>query len=320
MPVFILMLGLFQMTGPALALQSATASSSQSFATELLQAGKAAEARDAFEMALNANPGDTEAQHGEVAAAERLALEARQSGRMDDALKVLLRAQAFAPKDPRLLYDLGIQEDQMQLYRDADQTLASLEALQPSDPQVMYAVARVKLEMGQLAPARQRMQSYLKLRPDDASAHYGMGRVYQLGLEFDDARAEFQRSIELQPVQTEAYYQLGDIALGQAAFDEAIAWFSKTLTRDPKHGGALTGTGEAYFKLKQYAQANGFLERAIVVAPEYQAAHYYLGLTLARLGRKEDSKRELDLAVRLADVASRKERNGLHLISPAKDP
>lgn len=286
----------------------------------LLQQGKINEARDAFESVLAANPADIEAQHGEVEASERLAIEARRTGNMDDALKDLLRAQTFAPEDPRLLYDLGLQEDQMRLYRDADQTLAMAEKLQPSDPQVMYAVARVKIDLGQLSAAGERMESYLKLRPNDASAHYGMGRVYQLELQFDKARTEFQRSLELQPLQTESYYELGDIALGQDRFDEAIADFNKTLARDPKHGGALTGTGKAYFKQKQYTIASNFLERAVAAAPNYQAGHYYLGLTLSRLGRKQDSERELALASKLADEESKKERSGLHLLTPANNP
>jgi tetratricopeptide (TPR) repeat protein len=160
------------------------------------------------------------------------------------------------------------------------------------------------------------MLAYLKLHPDDASAHYGLGRIYQLGLQFDKARAEFQHSIDLQPVQTEAWYQLGDIALGQGDFAQAIQAFSKTLARDPKHGGALAGTGHAYFRQKQYAQAEVFLERAVAAAPEYQTGHYYLGLTLARLGRKEDSERELALATKLADEARKSAHSGIQS-SPA---
>jgi tetratricopeptide (TPR) repeat protein len=274
--------------------------------TALLQSGKVSEARDAFESVLEADPANKEAQDGEVATSERLALQARTEGRMNDALTYLVRAQQFVPKNAHLLFDLGIQEDDMHLYQDADRTLAAAEQLNPGDPNVIYAVARVKMDLGQLSAAQEKMQAYLRLRPNDASAHFGLARVYQLGTQFDKARVEFQRSIELQPVQTEAYYQLGDIALGQGDFVEAISEFSKTLARDPKHGGALTGTGQAYFKQKQYVQAEDFLQRAVVAAPDYQTSHYYLGLTLARLGRKEDSERELSLATQLAATQAKR--------------
>jgi tetratricopeptide (TPR) repeat protein len=284
--------------------------------TELLNAGKSSEARDAFELVLNADPASKEAQDGEVAASERLALDARHEGRMNDALTYLVRAQQFVPKNAHLQFDLGILEDEMHLYQDADRALAVAEQLSPGDAQVIYAVGRVKLDLGQLPAAEEEMLAYLRIQPNDASAHYGLGRVYQLGLQFDRARTEFQRCIELQPVQTEAYYQLGDIALGQGSFDEAIGDFSKTLARDPKHGGALAGTGEAYFKQKQYAQAEEFLERAVSAAPDYQTGHYYLGLTLARLGRKDDSERELALATKLADEANRKAHMSVQLSPP----
>ena len=205
-------------------------------AAALRDEGKLSEARDAFEQVLAAEPASAEAQEGEVEVSERMALDARGAGKMDEALKDLLRAQKFAPENPRLLYDLGILEDEMRLYIDADKTLAHLEQIVPNDPKVDYAVARVKLDLGQLDAAEAKMQAYLKAHPDDASAHYGLGRVYRLKAEFDQARAEFQRSIELRPQQTEAYYQIGDVDLQQGDYADALANFSKTLERNPSTG------------------------------------------------------------------------------------
>jgi len=284
---------------------------------DLLQSGRLSDARDAFEALLSANPGDTEAQAGEVETSERIALEARGKGQMDDALRALLRAQDFAPKSPRLLFDLGMQEEEMHLFLDADKSLTAVEQLTPADAKVLYGLARVKMDLGQLVPAEEKMQAYLKLRPSDASAHFGLGRIYQIGLQFEQARAEFQRSVELQPVQTESYYELGDLALKQGDFEDAIAKFSKTLARDPKHGGALEGTGEALFKQKQYEKARVFLEQAIAVAPDYAPCHLYLGRTLARLDRKEDSERELALAAKLANEENRRASKPLQLIKPS---
>jgi tetratricopeptide (TPR) repeat protein len=158
------------------------------------------------------------------------------------------------------------------------------------------------MDLGQLTAAEDKMVAYLKLRPMDASAQFGLGRIYQSGLEFGKARAAFLRSIELQPVQTESYFELGDLALKQGDYDEAAVQFKKTLDRDAKHGGALEGSGEISFKQKQYEQARTFLERAIAASPEYPPSHYYMGLTLARLGRKEESARELELAAKLTEA------------------
>ena len=59
--------------------------------------------------------------------------------------------------------------------------------------------------------------------------------------------------------------------------------------------------------------------RAIAVAPNYQLGHYYLGLTLSRLGEKEESDRELLTAQRLADEEN-KNAGRRYQISRAPSP
>jgi tetratricopeptide (TPR) repeat protein len=285
-------------------------------ANKLRESGSLSEARDAFERVLEEIPNHEAAQEGEVDVSEHLALAARKGGRRDEALADLLRAQKFAPENTRLLFDLGVLEDEMQLYLDADKTLSRLAALRPEDPNVLYAVARVKLDLGQLGPAEEKMLAYLKSHPDDASAHFGLGRIYRQGLQFDKAQREFERSIELQPHQTEAYFQLGDVELEQKNYQDAVSNFSKTLLGNPKHGGALAGTGIAYYKQKMYDKAAQFLEEATHAAPEYQPGHYYLGLTLARLGKAEASQHELSIATELAEKDNKRDAGRLRIVTP----
>jgi tetratricopeptide (TPR) repeat protein len=278
-----------------------------------LSSGKLVEERDLYRSALQSNPRDAVAQQGLVEASERLALDARAHGDNDEALRTLLAAQQFAPLNHKLLYDLGVLEDSMGLYWDADANVTKLVDNSANDPQTLYLAARIKLDLGQLEIAERQMRAYLKLMPEDASAHYGLGRILQMGQQPDLARAEFQQSIELQPRQTESFYQLGEIALSQAHYDEALAAYNHALTKDPLHGGALTGIGIVLFRLKQYDKAADTLVRAIAAAPTYQPAHYYLGLTLSRLGRKADADRELARAAQMAAADSQRDAQRLHL-------
>ena len=273
--------------------------------TALLNSGDAAQARNIFESILAANPGSNPAQQGEVAASEHIALDQRAAGQMADALQTLMRAEHYAPRDARLAYDLGVLEDEMHLYPEATASLDKAQRLHFDDPALLYAEARVFLDRQQLAPAEEKMLAYLKLRPTDASACYGLGRIYQLGLQFDKARQAFQKSIDLEPRQTEAWYQLGEMALQENRDQEALADFSRTLARNPLHGGALAGAGQACFHQKRYQQALDFLNRAVAAAPDYAPGHYYLGLTLARLGHKDESQRELAAAAKLSAADNR---------------
>lgn len=272
----------------------------------LLAAGKAAEARDVFESILAADAGNRDAQNGEAAASEQIALGQRAQGQMTDALQTLTRAEDHAPANARVAYDLGVLEDEMHLYPEATASLEKAEQLHFAEPSLLYAEGRVFLDRQQLQPAEEKMSAYLKLRPEDATAWYGLGRVYQMGLQFDKARQAFQESTRLHPDQTEGWFQLGEVALKQNQDDEALADFAKTLARNPQHGGALAGAGQACFQQKQYQQALDYLNRAVAAAPDFGPGHYYLGLTLGRLGRKDESQRELATAAKLAEAENRK--------------
>jgi tetratricopeptide (TPR) repeat protein len=289
-------------------------------AQSLLASGKVEQARDAFEQLLLQNPADASAREGVSVSSERMALEQRAAGHMDGALATLLRAKHIEPDDKRILLDLGILEEEMGLYLDAASTLRHLESLPPVDPNVSYALGRVDLSLGRLTEAEQEMQTYLKEHPEDASAHFGLGRIYLEGLQFDKAERELDQSIALQPKQTEGYYELGQAYLDQDRYQDSIAQFQKALLREPQHAGALSGIGIAYFRLKRYDLAREWLLKGTQVAPDYQTAHYYLGLTLSRTGDAEGSHRELEIATELAAKDAKQAASRLRLNSPEGQP
>ncbi len=272
-----------------------------------------AAARDRYEALLAQNPADAAAQAGEVRASEQVALNYRAAKNSEEALRTLLRAQKLVPDDARLLYDLGVMEEELRLDRDADRTVAHLLQVSSGDPKALYLAARVKLDLGQLPEAEADMRGYLRIKPDDATAHYGLGHILQQAQQPGPAVAEFEKSVALMPAQTESYYQLGQLALEGGDYERAIDREAHVLACNPHHGGALVVTGTAWFRLKQYDKAAGVLAQAVTDAPEYQPGHYFYGLTLARLGKKEQSDAELATATRLADEDNRKTSQRLRL-------
>lgn len=265
----------------------------------MLQEHRDPEAMDRFETVLDINLRDKEARRGELTAATELAMSARRADRPDAALKVLEHAQTKLPDDPQLLLDLGLQELQMGRLPQATYALETARKLDASNAEIFYALARVEMAEMHLQAAETDLRAYLAKRPTDASAHFGLGRVLEVEQRSADASAEFERSIQLQPVQTESYYELGQLDLEVQHDAQAAPLFEKVLARDPDHGGALTGMGIIAFRGKNYDQAEQYLARAEKAAPNYQPAHYYRGLTLARLGRKDESQREMQTAASL---------------------
>jgi|SRR5579883_224876 tetratricopeptide (TPR) repeat protein len=256
---------------------------------------------DAYEVVLKAHPQDAGARKGEVETGIAEALSARKAGKNDLALAYLLRAKYWVPDDVELLRDTGVLEEAMKLDHDADATLAEAQRLRPDDLKTLYAIARVKMDLNQMQASEDAWKKYLAARPEDASAHYGHGLLLQMLQRTDEAWAEFQKSVELQPAQSESYYRLGEIARNAGDAAQARQFYLKAIANDPAHAGAWTGLGILAFQAKQYQEAEDDLDKAVQYAPDFQTARYYHGLTLAKLGRKEESAKEMALAVHLAD-------------------
>jgi tetratricopeptide (TPR) repeat protein len=274
------------------------------------------ESMTSFETVLRKDPGNIAAQQAMSEAATAAALAARKNGDMDSALQYLLRAQSVTPQDSALLKNLGIQELDMHLYRDAEQTLLRARAIDSSDAVILYALARAQLEQQKVTDAEANLRAYIQLRPDDATAFYGLGHLLHMELKDDEARAALEHSIALKPMQTESYYELGQMALDQGQNDSASSWFQKVLSRNQNHGGALTGLGVIEYRQKHYVAAEQFLVKAVASSPDYRAARYYYGMTLLRLGKKEQAASELAVAEKLSRQENTTERSGMQLASP----
>lgn len=262
----------------------------------MLEEHRDPEAMDRFETVLDIDLRDKDARQGELAASTELAISARRDNHPDAALKVLEHARSKLPDDPKLLLDLGIQATEMGLLPEASDSLQAARKLDPTNADILYALGRLELQEQHLQAAETDLRAYLAKHPEDASAHFGLGKVLELEQRTAEARMEFEHSIQLQPQQTESYYELGQLELEVQHDAQAEPLFEKVLARDANHGGALTGMGIIAFRNRSYAQAEQYLAHAEKTAPNYQPAHYYRGLALDRLGRKDESKRELQTA------------------------
>ncbi|MGA2809791.1 MAG: tetratricopeptide repeat protein [Candidatus Acidiferrum sp.] len=290
----------------------------ENLALLLEKTGRADEALREYASVLSIQPQNRSAKDRLASLSEKQALAARANGDRQGALGILLVARDAGSGEPRILLDLGLLELEMGLNKDALQTLEAGRRAAPQDSQMLYGLARAELAVQDMPATERHMREYLTQRPDDATAHYGLGRILRMLERPGEAEAELRRSIEIEPNQTASYYELGDIALTGGNFEAASALFQKVLARDPRHGGALTGSGIAAYRQKQYDVADGFLKSAVESSPGYQPAHYYYALNLKRLGRTEESNREMQIALDLdAQAKAPQTRQQLILEPPA---
>jgi tetratricopeptide (TPR) repeat protein len=270
-----------------------------------------------LQEALHLDPDRSEAADALAGLWRGQARAAVSSGDPEKALSLLIRARKVAPGNPDVQFDFGMVALRMSLLPDALEGFQEALKLRANDASAIYGLGRTYMNMARFEDAREQFASYLTLRPGDASAHYALGMALAALDQANEARGEFEKSTTIAPVQTESYCQLGRLDLDSKDLDSAGENFRRALDRDPKNLCALTGLGRVDFGKKNFTPAADFLQRAIAVDFSLREAHYYLGLTYARLGKREASDRELQIAARLEHEEVEKHRTSFRIEDPA---
>jgi len=165
--------------------------------SELLRAGRFAEAEACLREALELKPDDPEILNN-------LATAVWQLGRTPEALACYLRAHQFKPNDYAILNNLGITTwDRGQPDRAAAFFRRALE-LEPGSFDARMNLGVALTDLGHFDEGLRRVRSALELRPDSASAWDNVGMTLARQGKWDEALACYDRAIELRPDFPEA--------------------------------------------------------------------------------------------------------------------
>jgi len=272
-----------------------------------VQLGRPEEAVPQLCEAVRLDPARSDASAALVRILQDQARAAVGSGDYPKALPLLTEAEKYAPHNPDVNSELGTIALQLSLWQDAVEAFQRTLKMREDDPLALYNLGLAFIGLSQFEDAGQQFARYVVVRPDDASGHCALGMTLAALEQVPEARKEFERSIALAPAQTESYFRLGLIDLDAKDLDEAARNLHQVLAREPKHAGALSALGRVAFEQKRYPDAIDLLQRAIASDEPLREAHYYLGLTFARVGRKEEAEAQLQIATRLEhDEAERR--------------
>jgi len=237
-------------------------------------------------------------------------------GELEHALSYWIRAKELEPNDPEVLLGFGRVCLKMDLLEDAEPALTRAASLRPKDPAYQYILASAKVGKKQFAAAQELLERLVQQQPAEAQFHYALGSVLYLQGRLPEAASQLQESIRLQPDQLAPYYYMALVARDQGNEAEAIQRLEDLLRRYPDHALSCEALGSLLMSAHRYPEAESNLEKAVRLNPKSVKANYQLGLLLARMGKKEDSEKQLALSKSLREEDEANSRLQLRLLDP----
>ncbi len=171
-------------------------------------------------------------------------------------------------------------------------------------PEYHLFVGKFYLNQGQFDPAIQEFQAAAHADPKLAFIHFNLGLAYVKKQDYEHARAEFLADTAIEPDLALNYDQLGD--LDWLAQNDAGAEknYREALRRYPRLVNSHLGLAKIYQRSQKFSLALQEVAAAEKIDPDRPDVHYVRGQVLAHLGRKEESRHELDTAHQMEQKAA----------------
>jgi serine/threonine protein kinase/tetratricopeptide (TPR) repeat protein len=150
--------------------------------------------------------------------------------------------------------------------RDPAFALAYYQLAQTHD---QFFFAGIDHTAARLAMADAAIQSLTRLRPNSGEAHLALAKHLYWGyLDYDRAREELKLAQQSLPNDPLVFEILGFIDRRQGRWTESTKNLQRAIELDPQNSDFLKQLADSYVCLRQYADAERILDRAIAVAPK----------------------------------------------------
>jgi tetratricopeptide (TPR) repeat protein len=184
--------------------------------------------------------------------------------------------------------------------KDFKQAIPSLEMaahLAPRNEGVLIDLSIAYFNADQYEKALEPLARAVALNPNSKGAHHMLGKTdFMLG-RFKESLAELETALRLAPNDYDIAYTLGLAYLKQRQFDPAKQIYDRMFAQIGERPQLHILIGRAYRETGFLAEAIEEFKKAIALDPNFERAHYYLGLTYllkdgsARLGEATEEFR-----------------------------
>lgn len=238
-------------------------------------------------------------------------------GEFESAARELETALRIAPKDYDVAYTLALAYLKQRRVDSAREIFDRMVAELGNRPQLRVLIGRAYRETGYLAEAIEEFNKAIALDPDFPRVHYYLGLTYLLkdgASRLGDAEREFKIELAKHPGEYFANYYLGIVNTIERRWEVALGFLQEAARIEPNNPDPYFYLGQTYQGLGRHELAVEMLGKSITLNPtlrhndnQVTNAHYRLGQSLLKLGRREEGEKELALAADLKSKAFKKD-------------
>ena len=221
---------------------------------------------------------------------------------------------ATYPNDPQLHFLKAQVYSYEQNAQAAETELRKALELDPNYLMAYSALATLFINTKQEERAIAEYKRILELRPDDSTAYTMIGMLYDSRKDYNAAAENYRKALVLNPNSVLAANNLAWLyaVQGIGNIDEAVRLAQRVVQQNPQVAGFVDTLGWVYYKKGLNEVAIEQLQNAVRIdeaaanrnkvspSPTYR---YHLAMALKAKGDAEGAKRELNIALRLADRA-----------------
>ncbi|MGZ7041005.1 MAG: protein kinase domain-containing protein, partial [Thermoanaerobaculia bacterium] len=231
----------------------------------------------------------------------------KNAGQLGDAATEYQKAADLRPNYPDALLGLAETYDKMGRGGQAERAYAQVLHLSPDWPSAYAKFGGYWFTRGSYDKAIPMFRRMTELMPDSARGFSNLGSAYLASGKYDAAISALQRAIRLDPKSATTLANLGTCHYFLGQYANASDYLEQAAALKPQNyivwanlGDARRWTpgnekkaGEAF----ENAVRTG--KQALTVNPNDALAHAIVGSSLAKLGRHDEAKREIDAALQI---------------------
>jgi tetratricopeptide (TPR) repeat protein len=223
-----------------------------------------------------------------------------QSGELEEASTVLSQLRKAAPENPEVLYA------SYRTYSDlAGESMLALSLTAPDSAQMRQLMAHEETRQGNTNGAIAQFRQAIAINSHLPGVHFELAELLHTSQDAavkKEAEQEYRAALTENPQDEKSILRLAEIDAQKGNIQQSYKGYKRALALHPADADAKLGLAKMLIEMNQTDEALKLLEETVQLEPTNATAHYRLGALYRKLGRIEESRREVELYRKYKDM------------------